>query len=65
MSDFIKKKTANTKFYGYKGHVKPEKKGKFIQKPRAATDKDNSSYGYSGKPTDVKVRSKYIQKKGD
>jgi len=32
MSDFIKKKTANKKFYGYTGPVKPEKKNKYIQK---------------------------------
>ena len=31
MSDFIKKKTSDPKFYGYTGPVKPEKKGKFIQ----------------------------------
>ena len=60
-----KKKTDDSKFYGYTGPVKPEKKGKFIQKPRAATSKDNSSYGYSGKPRDVKIKSKYITKKGD
>ena len=65
MSDFIKKKTSDPKFYGYTGPVKPEKKGKFIQKPREATSKDNSSYGYSGKPRDVKKKSKYITYKGD
>ena len=32
MSDFIKKKTSNKKFYGYTGPVKPEKKSKYIQK---------------------------------
>ena len=63
MTDFIKKKTSNKKFYGYTGPVKPEKKNKFIQKPRAATDKDNSSYGYSGKPRDVKNRSSWLTKK--
>ena len=62
MSDFIKKKTSNKKFYGYTGPVKPEKKSKNIARK---SDKDNSSYGYSGKPRDVKVKSKYITKKGD
>ena len=62
MSDFIKKKTSNKKFYGYTGPVKPEKKSKYITKKAI---KDNSSYGYSGKPRDVKVKSKYITKKGD
>ena len=52
-------------YYHLYSSVKPEKKGKFIQKPRAATSKDNSSYGYSGKPRDVKIKSKYITKKGD
>ena len=29
------------------------------------TLENNTSYGYSGKPRDVKIRSKYIKKKGD
>lgn len=62
MTDFIKKKTSDKKFYGYTGPVKPEKKSKYLQKK---SDKDNTSYGYSGKPTEVKKKSKYIQKKGD
>ena len=62
MSDFIKKKTSNKKFYGYTEPVKPGKKSKYITKK---SDKDNSSYGYSGKPRDVKIKSKYITKKGD
>jgi len=62
MADFIKKKTSNKKFYGYTGPVKPEKKSKYITKK---SDKDNSSYGYSGKPKDVKKKSKYITYKGD
>jgi len=62
MTDFIKKKTSNKKFYGYTGPVKPEKKSKYITRK---SDKNNSSYGYSGKPRDVKIKSKYITKKGD
>ena len=67
MTDFIKKKTSDPKFYGYTGPVKPGKKSKYITKK---SDKDNSSYGYSGKPRDVKPRdvkkkSKYITYKGD
>ena len=30
MSDFLKKKTSDPKFYGYTGPVKPEKKSKYI-----------------------------------
>ena len=30
MTDFIKKKTADKKFYGYTGPVKPEKKSNWI-----------------------------------
>ncbi len=56
---WIKKKTADKKFYGYTGPVKPEKKrsSKWIAK------KTNTSYGYSGKPTEVKNRSSWINKK--
>ncbi len=54
MTDWINKKTANKKFYGYTGPVKPEKK--WITKK---SDKNNTSYGYSGKP---KVNK---NKKGD
>ena len=61
-----KKKTDDSKFYGYTGPVKPsgyiQKKSKYITKK---SDKDNSSYGYSGKPRDVKKKSKYITYKGD
>ena len=32
MTDFIKTKTSNKKFYGYTGPVKPEKKSKYITK---------------------------------
>ena len=60
MSDFIKKKTSDPKFYGYTGPVKPEKKSKYITKK---SDKNNSSYGYSGKPRDVKNRSSWLTKK--
>ena len=60
MSDIIKKKTSDPKFYGYTGPVKPEKKSKYITKK---SDKDNSSYGYSGKPRDVKNRSSWLTKK--
>ena len=55
---WIKKKTADKKFYGYTGPVKPEKK--WIAKK---SDKTNTSYGYSGKPTEVKNRSSWIKKK--
>ena len=68
MSDFIKRKTANKKFYGYTGPVKPElKKSKYITKKatKEAEKDSNTSYGYSGKPREVKKKSKYIQKKGD
>ena len=59
---WIKKKTADKKFYGYTGPVKPEKKrsSKWIAKK---SDKTNTSYGYSGKPTKVKNRSSWIKKK--
>jgi|TARA_B100000035_G_C21008262_1_gene558375 hypothetical protein len=65
MTDFIKKKTSDKKFYGYTGPVKPEKKSKYLNKKREATSKDNTSYGYSGKPREVKKKSKYITYKGD
>ncbi len=58
MTDWINKKTANKKFYGYTGPVKPEKK--WITKK---SDKNKTSYGYSGKPTEVKNRSSWIKKK--
>ena len=69
MTDFIKKKTSDPKFYGYTGPVKPEKKSKYIQKKSDKKFENNLSYGYSGKPKDVnmthKKKSKYITKKGD
>ena len=64
MSDFIKKKTADKKFYGYTGPVKPEKKSGWIRKKSNKKFENNTSYGYSGKP-EVKKKSKYIKKKGD
>ena len=54
MSDFIKKKTANKKFYGYTGPVKPSG---YIQK------KSNKSYAKT--KISKQMKSKYITKKGD
>ena len=60
-----KKKTADKKFYGYTGPVKPETKSKYIQKKSDKKFENNTSYGYSGKPTEVKKRttSTWIKKK--
>ena len=55
-----KKKTADKKFYGYTGPVKPEKKSSWIKKK---SDKKNTSYGYSGKPKEVKKKNTWITKK--
>ncbi len=51
---WIKKKTADKKFYGYTGPVKPEKKSKYLSKKSDKKFENNTSYGYSGKVTEVK-----------
>ena len=59
MTSFIKKKTSDKKFYGYTGPVKPElKKSKYIAKKatKEAEKDSNTSYGYSGKPREVKKK---------
>ena len=58
-----KKKTADKKFYGYTGPVKPEKKSKYIQKKSDKKFENNTSYGYSGKPKEVKKKNTWITKK--
>ena len=61
MSDWIKKKkkkTADSKFYGYTGPVKPEKKSGWINKKS-----DNTSYGYT--KISKQMKSKWIKKKGE
>ena len=58
MTSFIKKKTSDKKFYGYTGPVKPEKKSKYIQKKSDKKFENNTSYGYSGKPREVKKKNK-------
>ena len=58
-------KKNNKKFYGYTGPVKPEKKSKYLSKKSDKKFENNTSYGYSGKPRDIKKKSKYITKKGD
>jgi len=61
MTSFIKKKTSDKKFYGYTGPVKPETKSNYIQKKSDKKFENNTSYGYSGKPAEVKKR----KQKGD
>ena len=63
MTSFIKKKTSDKKFYGYTGPVKPEKKSSWVNKKREAISEDNTSYGYSGKPREVKKKNTWITKK--
>ncbi len=63
MTSFIKKKTSDKKFYGYTGPVKPETKSKYIQKKSDKKFENNTSYGYSGKPREVKKKNTWITKK--
>ncbi len=58
-----KKKTADKKFYGYTGPVKPEKKSSWIKKKSDKKFENNTSYGYSGKPKEVKKKNTWITKK--
>ena len=54
MTEWIKRKTTNKKFYGYTGPVKPSG---YIQK------KSNKSYAKT--KISKQMKSKYIQKKGE
>ena len=54
---WITKKKKDKKFYGYTGPVKPETKSKYIQKKSDKKFENNTSYGYSGKPREVKKKN--------